>query len=179
MTQPIDISIDLETLAKGPDAAILAIGIVDSYGVAFSCSPSVAEQVAEGRAVDDDTLHWWFQQSDEARGMLVAKPDSLKAVREHVRDYFQQARENYDAIRVWGNAPSFDCEILGHFLGGKPWRYYHERDVRTAREILDRRTQPRIAHSALGDAEAQLADVLRFRQAKGLCPAATQKGGKL
>ncbi|TFH84946.1 3'-5' exoribonuclease [Billgrantia azerbaijanica] len=175
MSQIIDISLDLETLAKGPNAVILAIGIADSNGVAFSAAPSVAEQVDEGRAVDDDTLHWWFQQSDEARGMLVAKPDSCEHVRLVVRKYFQEALAHYDEIRVWGNAPSFDCEILGHFLGYKPWRYYQERCVRTAREILSSRTQPRAAHSALADAEAQLKDVQRFREAMGRCPAVAQE----
>jgi hypothetical protein len=162
MTQIIDISLDLETLGKGPDAVILAIGIADSYGCAFAANPSVAEQVAEGRTIEDDTLHWWFQQNDAARGALVRKPEGLDAVRQVVRDYFRQAAEEYEEFRVWGNSPSFDCEILGHFLGGKPWRYWQERDVRTAREILGDRTQPRVAHSALSDAEAQLADVKRY-----------------
>lgn len=163
MSQIIDISIDLETLGKGPDAVILAIGIADSHGVAFSATPSVAEQVALGRTIEDDTLHWWFQQSDAARGALVRKPESLDTVRQVVRDYFRRAAEEYEEFRVWGNSPSFDCEILGHFLGDKPWPYWQERDVRTAREILDDRTQPRVAHSALSDAEAQLADVKRYR----------------
>jgi len=163
MSQIIDISIDLETLGKGPDAVILAIGIADSYGVGFSITPSIAEQLAEGRTIEDDTLHWWFQQNDAARGALVGKLISVAKAREILHEHFRESAEAYGEFRVWGNSPSFDCEILGHFLGGKPWRYWQERDVRTAREILDDRTQPRVAHSALSDAEAQLADVKRYR----------------
>ena len=163
MSQIIDISLDLETLGKGPDAVILAIGIADSHGEAFFVTPSVGEQVARGRTIEDDTLHWWLQQSDAARQALLGKVISCERTCEIISDYFRQAAEAYGELRVWGNSPGFDCEILGHFLGGKPWRYWQERDVRTAREILDDRTQPRVSHSALSDAEAQLADVKRYR----------------
>ncbi|MCH4563383.1 3'-5' exoribonuclease [Halomonas sp. EGI 63088] len=164
MSQVIDISIDLETLAMGPDAVILAIGIADSNGVAFSITPSVAEQVAEGRVIDDNTLHWWLRQDDAARDALIGKLISVAKAREILHDFFREAADEYGDYLVWGNSPGFDCEILGDFIGGKPWRFYQERDVRTAREILDERTQPRVAHSALSDAEAQLEDVRRYRE---------------
>ncbi len=164
MSNVIDISIDLETLAKGPTAVILAIGIADTQGVAFSVTPSIAEQVAEGRTIEDDTFHWWLRQDDAARGALVSKLVGVERAREIIHDYLREAAAQYGDYRIWGNAPSFDCEILGHFLGGKPWRFWQERCVRTAREAIGNRTQPRIAHCAISDAEAQLKDVKRFRE---------------
>jgi len=164
MTQIIDISIDLETLGKSTSAIILAIGIADSNGIGFTVMPSVAEQLQEGRTLDDDTLLWWLGQSDAARNALKGPRVSLKSARMTITDFFSEAIEHYDEYRVWGNSPSFDCEILGSFLGSKPWPFYLERDVRTAREILESRTKPTTPHSALSDAQAQLEDVLRYRQ---------------
>jgi hypothetical protein len=159
---PIDISLDLETLATTPDAVILTIGIVDSLGGSLILAPSVEQQVAEGRRVEDDTLRWWWRQGPDAHAALQRPVTSFGAARVRIAAYFGDFKAH--DYRVWGNAPSFDCEILGHFLGEKPWPYYRERCVRTAREILGERTQPRIAHCAISDAQAQLHDVRRYRQ---------------
>lgn len=161
MSRIIDISLDLETLATTPDAVILAIGIVDSNGTTLALAPSVEQQVAGGRRVEDATLQWWWRQGAEARAALEGPTSRVGETQKMVRHYFAGLR-GHD-YRVWGNGPSFDCEILASFLGGKPWPFHQERCVRTAREILGRRTQPRIAHSALCDAEAQLEDVRLYR----------------
>lgn len=163
MKNIIDISIDLETLDTKPTAAILAIGIIDSHGCRVHVLPSVSEQLQTGRTLSDDTLAWWLRQSDAAREALQGERISLAAASKAVTSYFKEAKEVYGEYRVWGNAPSFDCDILGHFLGAKQWPFYLERDVRTAREVLSSRTAPDTAHSALSDARAQLKDVLRYR----------------
>lgn len=161
MSQIIDISIDLETLATTPDAVILTIGIVDSIGSSLALAPSVEQQVAAGRRVEDATLQWWWRQGEEARAALEGPTSRVGETQKMVHHYFASLRGS--DYRVWGNGPSFDCEILASFLGSRPWPFYQERCVRTAREVLGTRTEPKIAHCAISDAEAQLADVRLYR----------------
>ena len=161
------ISIDLETLDVTPNAVILAIGIAvgDTDGAIlekFQVFPSIQEQLASGRSVSGDTVVWWFDQDDGAREeQSKAKRLPVAECTSHIQAFF--ARHS-DFHFVLGNAPGFDCDMLGSFLGGKLWEFYHERDVRTARMKvrMEDRAPNHAEHSALADAIAQLQDFATF-----------------
>lgn len=161
------ISIDLETLDVSDSSVILAIGIAvgDTEGnvtAKFQVFPSIEEQLKSGRTVLGSTLMWWFDQDDGAREeQSKAKRLPVAECIQHVKDFFA-AHSGFHF--VLGNAPSFDCDMLGDFLGGKLWEFYHERDVRTARMKvpMEDRAPNHAEHSALADAIAQLQDFATF-----------------
>lgn len=160
-------SIDLETLGISRRAVILTVAIVTDRGDTLVMAPSIDQQIRDGRVVDGETFRWWLKQSAEARASIADVSESpCHEVRRAVAKMFGQARDSYF---VWGNAPSFDCEILADFLGTgtcameRPWSIWMERDVRTARMAVGR-TQPEVAHDALADAAAQLADAIKFTE---------------
>lgn len=161
------ISIDLETLGTQDDSVILAIGIAvgTSNGdilEKFQVFPTVDAQILEGRKVSGETVLWWLKQDEAAcQEQAQAKRLPVDTCREHVRDFFAK---HPDVDFILGNAPSFDCDMLAHFLGSKPWEWYKERDVRTARMKVPvaERAPNHAEHSALADAIAQLQDFATF-----------------
>ncbi|WP_110641075.1 3'-5' exonuclease [Salinicola sp. CPA57] len=170
-------SIDLETLDTCNNAVILTIAIVTDQGDELVLSPNLNQQISDGRTVDAGTFRWWLGQSENARRSIIESEElPCAAVRRRVLEFFNQNKlRNAPSCYVWGNAPSFDCDILADFLSGgafiddkphKPWPSWVERDVRTARMIVGR-TEPETAHDALSDAKAQLADVKKFEQLVG------------
>lgn len=155
------ISIDLETLSTKTRAVVLSIAIVCDNGRELEMHPDLDYQMhGLDRHVDSNTLLWWFGQKEsvlngQSQAIRLPVPEVIYYTR-----HFLDENIGPDTL-VWGNAPSFDCEILASFLGEKPWKFYQERDVRTARMITGR-TKPDVAHDALSDARAQLQDALRY-----------------
>lgn len=170
-------SIDLETLDTRTSAVILAIAIVTDLGDELVLHPSIDQQLRDGRTVDGPTFRWWLKQSEDARRAIAdASEQTCGMVRNSVTAFFiDTAQRRADRYYVWGNAPSFDCDILADFLSGgaflddkprKPWPFWAERDVRTVRMAVGR-TESKTAHDALSDAYAQLADVKKFERLVG------------
>lgn len=161
------ISIDLETLDTKTNAVILEVGIVvgDLAGnvlAEMQLFPEVHEQIVAGRSVSGNTILWWFQQKDEiikmqASGKRYSVAQSLIELQDFLGPYL-------DNSLVLGNAPTFDCEILSDFMGMKPWPFYVERDVRTARMALNSREKYNNIHGHSGhaDAMAQYMDFVTF-----------------
>lgn len=162
------VSIDLETLDVTTTAVILEIGIVvgDDQGNVieqFRMYPDIQEQLAANRSVSGDTFLWWLEQDEIARCNQTGQ--SRKSKDEVAREYLSFITPHIDRdTRVLGNAPSFDCEILSDYIGTKPWNFWQERDVRTAREIIPRsmRCVNTEAHNALADAATQYNDYITF-----------------
>lgn len=161
------ISIDLETLDTKTEAVILEVGIVvgDLAGnvlAEMQLFPDVHQQIAAGRSVSGNTLLWWFSQKDEiikmqANGRRYSVEQSLVELDQFLEPYL-------DGAWVLGNAPTFDCEILASFMGRKPWPFYAERDVRTARIAVpnSERFNNVHGHSGHADAMAQYMDFVTF-----------------
>lgn len=153
------VSLDLETLATSTKAIVLSVGIATSCGREFHLFIDLHGQVDAGRELSIDTMMWWMQQSDAARAVQVgATRHEVQVARQHLAEFFASLPSGY---LVWGNAPSFDCDILADFMGAKPWPFWAERDVRTARMAVGS-TKADVAHDSLSDAKAQLVDVLKF-----------------
>jgi len=158
-----DIMIDMETLATSTDAAILTIGAVkfDPFGSELQ-EPAMESFYVKidqdscdrhGLVVNDDTVAWWAQQSQEAQDAAF-DPDgriSLETAFEQLYKFCWGAR------RVWSNGSVFDIMICEHIFKkvgrATPWKFWEIRDVRTAFDLgINPQRPPVTAHHALEDA---------------------------
>ncbi len=176
-----NVMLDLETMGKGPRAAIVTIGAVffdpmtGELGAEFEAHIHLRDSALFGD-MDADTVLWWLGQSDEARAAVAYNVDG------EMRMALIQALQKFQAWLmangtedkrpyVWGNGAGFDCTIMAnayeavnkkHFIGF--WNGFMDRDVRTVvdmgRDLLGfdpKKDMPfeGVAHRALDDAKHQ------------------------
>jgi len=160
----MDIMLDLETLATSPDSVILTFGAIkfnpfdidEELDTGLYYRIDVDEQIALGRNVDQGTVDWWGQQSEEVREEALGEHDRVS-----LEDFTQQLnRFVVGADRIWAQGPVFDIVILENLYRqlGKPtpWAYYTIRDSRTLLKALgDSRKQGPMLHNALADCVSQ------------------------
>ena len=129
-----DIMIDLETLATSTDATILTIGAVkfDPFGKdieepamdSFYVKVDLDSCDELGLAVNDDTIAWWAQQSQEAQDEAFGTEGRI-----HIRDAMEKLYKFcWGAKRVWANGACFDipiCETAYRKLNKAiPWSFW-------------------------------------------------------
>lgn len=157
------IMLDIETLGKGPNAVIVAIGAVafDETGLGSTFYLNIKPQscVDLGMQMDADTVMWWMQQSEAARKALAK---GGVGITEALQAFSVYVEEQGPDVEVWGNGATFDNVILAsaYRLAGieRPWSYKGDRCYRTLRALF-----PQIkaadtggtAHNALDDAKYQ------------------------
>ena len=166
-----DVTLDLETCAVCPTAAVMSIGAVawdrDQVDTPFYEEGNMhnadylylrhvdlRSQFVNGFTFDQDTANWWSSRSKEAKAAVTAQDcqpcDSVENV---VVDFFQWIKEiaNGDEICLWSQGSDFDIAILRNicqiFQIDLPVSYKNFRDHRTfflegARIILDAAQQP-------------------------------------
>lgn len=164
--------VDIESLAKGPDAKIASIGcvIVDVENAAttsrFFTQVDITSQ--KERKYDIDTMFWWLKQASENIGAVSATfhgkdklhlGDALIEFSQWLERQFQG-----EPINMFGNGPEFDNVILSHAYeqsGLKtPWAYFGNQSIRTALlfyRIANQNALPNVEfegvkHHALDDA---------------------------
>ena len=177
-----ELMVDIETMGKAPDGAIVAIGAVP-----FSLSPGHRElaprskwlsmritlesNVAAGRVMDPSTVEWWIRQEKAAQEALLR--NERYDDHDEVREDFIRRVEKLGCERVWAKPPSFDVTMLRDFFGPVwPFHYAAERDLRSliavARSLnwqdvmkpeLD---YDGVKHEAIYDAALQAAQVIAF-----------------
>lgn len=148
--------IDIEALAGPPWAVILEIGLVRNDGEEpLQVVLDIKDQ--ERRKIDCSTLSWWHGQPD-AWAAVMRRQALGMPLRSGL---LTLARALNGVDEVWANSPSYDLVILACAMRQchltPPWRFFQERDFRTARALspgVDY-TPPADAHSALADAQAQ------------------------
>lgn len=165
--------LDLETLGLGKDAVILSIG----WAIVKNCNIvqqnevrlNLKEQLEAGRTVVPSTLNWWLAgDKTEAQKALTSLPEYHAGVAIDVLNNSVLGATTWDQVRVWGNSPNFDCDILGDMIENitkraKPWKFYNERDMRTLRDMFPHeRTKPKIPHDAMWDAVAEAEDLCNY-----------------
>lgn len=163
-----NLMIDLETLGKKPNSAVLSIGAVffdeNGLGKEFYRNIDLASSMEAGFDIDPDTIYWWLSQSAEAGKILnQAKVTYLFALQHLI--HFINLNCNTKEVNVWANSPSFDLVILKNQYGIRqvPWKFYNERDFRTAVDIYGcERVKPTVAHNALEDAKAQAMTLINY-----------------
>lgn len=137
--------LDLETMGKGPRAAIVAIGCVRIEQGAITGSLyrriSLESSLQAGLQVDASTILWWLQQSKEARAEVFtdqphARPESLASALLGLAEFMQMIPgEDPTNCLLWGNGSSFDNVIVGNAFDAcgipRPWLFWNDRDLRT------------------------------------------------
>ena len=139
MTQ--DIMIDLETLDTSPFCVVLTIGAVifDPKGNGIidkiDLRPSIEDQLALGRVVNDETVKWWGNQSAAAQH---------EALGDHDRIPFKEAMEKlhkfcWNRDKPWSHGAAFDIVAMetswASFGMQSPWLFYKVRDTRTLFDV--------------------------------------------
>lgn len=133
--------IDLETGSIQLDCMILSIGIVKFNPVTETIidtlyiKPSLEDQEALGRIIDDGTADWWVSQpahnSEEAWSDVDRIPyiTALEELQKFV----------WNTDYVWSNGANFDIPVISQaMISAKmntPWDFYKARDTRTIYEI--------------------------------------------
>lgn len=171
-----DVMLDLETLSTRPTAAILSIGACTFDRVTGEIFERFHDRVdpdLDKYAVDLSTVRFWLKQSEEARASLARPAVLLFTALERFNNWFHSCAR--PEAKVWALPASFDLPILTNayvvekMIGGVPWRYDAPRDLRTLFDLAKiekkDRVQPKLAHDALSDCEAQVGTlVLAFNR---------------
>lgn len=166
------IMLDLETMGRGPDAAIVAIGAVEFgldeagrewLGRSFYRVVDLASSVHHGGVMDAETVLWWHTQSEAARRELFDNMDAAVDMPVALRDFAGFLSGLGGCCYVWGNGAGFDNVILRRSYERldlpAPWSHWDDRCFRTVRGEDDGAT-PRperrgTHHNALDDAMHQ------------------------
>lgn len=168
-----NIMIDLETMGAGPDAAIIAIGAVafdiekQEIGQSFYVAVDLQSAVDSGGAIDPQTVLWWMQQSDLARGEFKRQGIAIATALFQFSTWIGGIG-HFSTRRVWGNGASFDNVILSSAYRRQkmqvPWQYWNERCYRTVKAMYPGIKMQRTGthHNALDDAESQSKHLLEM-----------------
>lgn len=162
----MDIMLDIECLGVAPDALILNIAAIgfDPCGTEIFSQHSLYHRIdpdtQPGRNIDEATVDWWAQQSDEAK---------IEAFGEDNRVPLKQALEELSTLlwkgtRLWANGITYDMTILEHAYKQNgmplPWKYYKIMDARTVFKMCPDERRLDNNHHALQDCVNQ-ADLLQ------------------
>lgn len=157
----MDVMIDIEGLATGPETTILTIAAQEFdplqrnlFGRDYYVRVDLESQ--EGRTIEQGTIDWWATQATEVRE---------EAFSEHDRVPLQEALQGlhrvvWHARRVWAQGPTYDMNILEHAFKSLgmplPWRYYSVRDSRTLFSLCPDLERYPASHHALEDCRRQI-----------------------
>lgn len=141
-----NIMLDLETMGKGSNAAIVSIGAVFFNPLTGELGEEFYERIwlesaAKHGELDASTVAWWLGQSDEARAEINHN-DSVglnEAIRGFSEFVINNTKGSFIDTRVWGNGCTFDNVIIANAYKQlhlqKPWSYAGDMDVRTIVEL--------------------------------------------
>ncbi|EFB5187788.1 exonuclease [Escherichia albertii] len=161
--------IDLETMGKNPDAAVISIGAIFFDPQTGNIGPEFSKTIdldTAGGVIDRDTVKWWLKQSREAQSAILADEIPLDDALLQLREFIDENSGEF-FVQVWSNGTSFDNVILRRSYERQgipcPWHYCNDRDVRTIVELggamdFDARTAIPFEgerHNALDDARYQ------------------------
>ncbi|GEI86062.1 exonuclease [Escherichia coli] len=165
----IHLMIDIETMGKNPNAAIISIGAIFFDPQTGDMGPEFSKTIdldTAGGVIDRDVIKWWLKQSREAQSAILTDEIPLDDALLQLREFIAENSGEF-FVQVWGNGANFDNVILRRSYERQgipcPWRYYNDRDVRTIVELgkaidFDARTAIPFEgerHNALDDARYQ------------------------
>ena len=169
-TQFFDCMIDVESMGKGADAALVALGAAffdirtQTIGPTFLRTINLATAVRDGGTMDPSTVIFWLRQGDAARHSVAYNGQDIRKVLQDFSDWIKETCRHED-VRPYGNSNSFDLpkiETAMERIGIKtPWHFINVRCFRTMRAMY-----PSVeynpaekgdgAHNALQDAKFQV-----------------------
>lgn len=167
-----DVSIDLETLGIGNDAMILSIGAVKfdprtgEFGEPFYALIDTLDTKHGGGSIDISTVHWWMNQSEEARNALFS-PDmndtriNLFQALAELQTFLGWDGEKTE-VTLWARGNKDEAWLESAYKGlglAVPFQYWQWKDQRTFcsdfKPFLPNRDERSVAHDALDDAAYQ------------------------
>jgi hypothetical protein len=177
----LTIMVDIETLAKRPDAVVTQLAFIAAPSEDLTDIISydsfylpLQPQLDAGRKVDADTIIWWLTEAGaEARAKFVQNQggdsDVLVAfVRSFIRKVdtvIQQALTSGGTIEIVAKGPQFDVVIIEDLIRMcqeiEPWKYSWVSDLRTLMKKAgvtpnDVKHDDIVPHVALEDCRLQL-----------------------
>jgi len=133
--------LDLETLGKGPNAAIATIGCVrienGVIGDGLYIRVDVESAIAFGGETDASTIDFWLKQSEEAQREIHHGFNRVKINNALIQlaDFIDRPAAVYGESYVWGNGATFDNVIISTAFRRahvpRPWQNRNDRDLRT------------------------------------------------
>lgn len=160
--KPRDVMIDIETLATRNDAAVIQIGAA-TFDEKSTFLVSVDPRFyAEGNAgaddycVDEKTVKWWDEQSEEAKEALKINVvscigEALEELRKWLKSTGFVSSYRRGSRAVWANGVQFDMSILRYAYSIEeghnnrcPWHYRQERDLRTLYGVFNKLEIPKV-----------------------------------
>jgi hypothetical protein len=160
--------IDLETMGKGSNSAIVSIGAVEfelqsgETGEEFYTRVDLQSCLDLGLKVNASTIFWWLMQSEKARKEICKEG---KPLREALFDLSVFIKLLKTDVQTWGNGARFDLGILEDAYDAcgshtTPWGFRFERDVRTlvsfAPAIKDHYPFTGVEHNPIDDCKYQI-----------------------
>lgn len=163
-----DVMVDLETLGVTPGCIILSIGAVafdpktNQLGPEFYVIVSTTSCRAHNLKIDQSTLDWWEEQSEDAKEVLIhAEEGGLSLVEAMSAFTNYLSKFGLNQVRIWGNGADFDNTILSCCYSAieqkVPWSPWNGRCYRTLKNIIKGPKLKRQGthHNALDDAKTQ------------------------
>ncbi|AFB84057.1 exonuclease [Hafnia phage Enc34] len=170
------VMLDLETMGKGNNAAVVAIGAVffdtisGKTGAEFERYISLESAMQSGGVVDASTVIWWMSQHEKARKPVCAAASGIiKALEDFKRFILDNTTEEDPRdTKLWGNGIASDCVWIRNAFRQNgiemPCGWWTDCDVRTVVALgLDKGIDPKrhtafkgVAHTPLADAKHQV-----------------------
>jgi exodeoxyribonuclease VIII len=156
----MDVMIDIEGLATGPETTILTIAAQEFDPLRRECwgrdyYVRVDLESQEGRTIEQGTIDWWASQPESIREEAFAEHDRVP-LRTALEGLHRMA---WHAKRIWAQGPTYDMNILEHAFKSLgmplPWRYYSVRDSRTLFSLCPDLEKYPASHHALEDCRRQ------------------------
>jgi hypothetical protein len=157
----MDLMIDIEGLATGPETTILTIAAQEfdplkrgSLGRHYYARVTLESQ--ENRTIEQGTIEWWATQPQAVQQEAFAEDGRIPLA---------QALQGlhkimWHAHRVWAQGPTYDMTILEHAYKSLamplPWKYYAVRDSRTVFALCPDLEKYPASHHALEDCRRQI-----------------------
>lgn len=176
--------IDFETLDTAPSTCVVSLGAVlfkKSSGIIASryWEFNVQDQIKHGRTISEDTLRWWFTQSEGAREPMTMNRDTvyleqgIAELMEFCELHLEKDSNNWAGLNVWGNGACFDPPILDSMFRDVgvdiPYKFWNIICYRTFDKLTKCRDMVKrqgTHHNAEDDAIYQAETVLAYFQRK-------------
>ncbi len=171
----MDIMIDIEGLATGPEATIVTIAAqcFDPFARGYYKQQYYARvtlESQENRSIEQGTIEWWATQKVAQEEAF--NPEGRIALDQALKELHKLC---WKCNRIWMNGPTYDANILEHAYKSYgmplPWQYYKIRDARTVYGLVPGLNKYPASHHALEDCRRQidlLHDALEFLKVKEL-----------
>jgi len=165
------VMVDLETLSRQQNAAIVSIGAVSftfekGIDAEFLVNVDPIDCHKNGLHIQKSTIEWWAKQPKEVAALWKINPQPLKNSLEQFNEFVGTDKELF----VWAQGSVFDLGILNFARSACKvecsWKFYNEMDSRSIFNLLGIRNDiirrgETGYHSALDDARSQTMTLIK------------------